>query len=223
MSMMKTVALTLAIAGCWSETRKPEPVGPQANPKPISCPSPPVLAELAIAAWDDEALLKRRPDLDVLCIPFRRDHKTYWWLEGPASQGEQSSYIETGSALIDDLRSVVWSDRSGGDSFGYHHMEGEAADLDGDGNDEVLYERMTGEGGMTRSELVVVSFTPAPRPALITLGMSGDGGDYACRGEWSLQPYGRGKLIDVTRTGNACVGQEAHERLDAQGQRLPGP
>jgi hypothetical protein len=224
--MTKTVVLTalsLAIAACWSETPKPEPKKPQPTAKPTPCPDAPVLHELAIAAWGSGVNLERRPELEVMCIPLHRDGKTYWWLEGPAGFHEYSSYVTTGYALIDELRAVVWEVRLESDSFGYIQGGGQAADIDGDGNDEVVYERMTGEGGMMRNELIVVGFTPTPAPVQIILGLSGDGGERACRGSWSLQPHGRGKLIDVTWDGNWCDSFPSHERFDAQGQALRTP
>jgi hypothetical protein len=210
------VAAVLAIAACGSPASKPaleNTTKPSTrSPKLVPCPSDEELAPLVKAAWsnDDEVKVGN-------CVPFRRNGKAHWWLEGPAANREDGGYVPTGYAVLDERRAVIWKHRESIDSFGYYYGQSEAADLDGDGNDEVLYERTTGEGGMSRGELVIVHFAPAPTIKTIVLG--GGGMDQTCDGKWVLVPAPRrGKLIDVTRTG-ACDDDyyKSHQRYDAQG------
>jgi hypothetical protein len=73
---------------------------------------------------------------------------------------------------------------------------------------------------MSRTDLIVVTFAPAPVPAPINLGWSDVGSGQTCDGGWSLPSNGRGKLIDITRRGNACDAKATHLRLDAQGHEV---
>jgi len=209
-------ALVLAIAACGPAARKPALDNTaKTSTKPVPCPRAPELAAIVKTWGSDDAVVEV-----ALCIPLRREGRALWWLEGPAANREATGYVSTGNALIDERRAIVWKQREDKDSFGYEYAgDGEAADLDGDGNDEVLYARTTGEGGVSQSELVVVGFAPAPTMTSIILG--GMGGEQTCDGSWSLVPHGRGKLIDVTRKGNACDAKEMRQRYDAQGNEIP--
>jgi hypothetical protein len=181
-----------------------------AKPKPVPCPAAAELANLARVAWGVSI------EIEVaLCIPFRRDGRSLWWLETSLPVPDGSYHL--GRALVDEHGAVAWKAEQASMFPFMYNGAAEANEVDGDGKDELLYERTTGEGGMSLTELAVVFFEPDPLVMYVRLGGFGDGGDKTCEGSWSLVPGSRGKRIEVKRDGNACEPKDKHAIYERRG------
>jgi len=186
--------------------------------KPAPCPrSYDELTPVVQSAWGAGAQVD-------LCLPLVRGGKALWWLEGHADAPPNTMHeVPVRRALLDG-HTIVWigNDEHG---MGYGYMYGppsnfvSTGDLDGDGNDEVLYERQTGEGGMSQTNLVIVYFEPAPVAMEISLGWSQAAEEQqSCSGTWSLVAgTGRAKRIAIERSGNACEPKERRETFERRG------
>ena len=174
-----------------------------ADTKPTPCPKVEELTALVTKAWGAGAKVE-------VCVAMIRGGKHIWWLEGAADPPPDTMHeVPTKNAIVDEHRQLVWHQDQQAMGFGFMYTgSAEAADLDGDGSHEALYERTTGEGGMSMTQLVVVFFDP---PQVRTLGLSwmGDAGAQECNGTWSVVPgVGNTKRIAVERAGNSCKDDE---------------
>jgi hypothetical protein len=179
----------------------------------IPCPGHEAIAETARAAWDQDT-----GTAVAECVALRHGGGTVWILDGwfepePNADGLYSVW----TALVRPDGEVLW--RDGHESVPYGALvrrtadDWTAADLDGDGNDEVLYVASYDHGGHLNSELMAGAIVEG-RLDLMAEGipLSRDNSAAAededeietCDGAWELVPAGDRRHVAITYTGPDC-------------------
>jgi hypothetical protein len=190
---MRALAILLVACSAPSASVRREVTREPATP----CPPQRDLDRLGVAAWGIAID-------NVQCTPMRRGNQTYWWLSAGGSGQLQSR------AIVEPAARVAWRDKpAAGDAPLYGRAV--AHDLDGDGNDEILFEETTTEGKESSSLLVVLAVSAtdhAPVRGVAVLGTSTNAGATECHGEWRLVPDGVRQNIAIEQAGT-CTASRA--------------
>jgi hypothetical protein len=180
------------------------------------CPSGDALNDAARAGWG-----KGEGVVTASCLALRAAGETLWLIDGTfePGTGEEMS-LGMWTALITPGGEVRWAE--GEDDLPYgaamrSYTDGwTAADLDGDGTDEVLYVAGYDHGGYMESQLVAASIAGGKLAVGEAISLSSDnsaavdpadpetGELHVCDGAWELVPAGAGRQVAVTYSGDQC-------------------
>jgi hypothetical protein len=217
---MKQLALAfaLSLAACGPAADRGPTLGNQPDPSTdraatTACPSGDALAEAARAAWG-----KGAGTVTADCVVMNLSGETFWLFDGFFEPEPNDDYsIGMWTALVTPTGEVRWAE--GGDDFPASTMdksassEHEAVDLDGDGNDELVYVEGYSWGGNDDRSVVVVRVTTAGLENLpgenLPLSSDNSAADvdpselYSCEGEHRIVDAGDGrKLLEITYSGD---------------------
>ena len=171
------------------------------------CPAGDALIETARAAWG-----KGPGEIYADCVALRAGGETLWLVDGTFDPGGDSMTMGMWTALVTPAGEVRWS--AGDDELPYGAMMRTssagwtAADLDGDGTDEVLYETTYDHGGYLDSQLLVGRIAGGELVVAEGVPLSSDNSaadvDEAemvvCSGAWEVV----GNQVAVTYDGPSC-------------------
>jgi len=201
-------------------------VAPVVRPVPTPCPTGADLEVLARRAWkaDDG-------EVAANCVALSGRRETFWYIEGSHVTGNSASLRR---ALVNALGQTTWSEDAG-----YHNKSTLewfvaerklfAADLDGDGDDELLYVEICCGHGVDSSRRLAVArirdrrVVAGSRADAISIAfeeIDHDTGEPSarCDGTWRIVrgPDGT-RQISVSRTGPQCIPPgETIYRLEGQ-------
>jgi len=200
------LAVTLAACGSSIE-RSPtvgtRPVGAESTAAVTPCPIGDALQQAARAAW------KKGPGATTVeCVAALAGGETLWLFDG-SFEPEPNPDLTLGmwTALVTPAGEVRWVE--GGDDFPYgavdrtYAAEYQAVDLDGDGNDEIVYVVGYSHGGHDSSQLMVLRIT-------------GSGVEIVTGEEVALSSDNSAADVDSAKVGT-CDGR--HAIADAGGGR----
>lgn len=206
---LPALALLAACGGSPPPTAHPRPA-------PTPCPTGDALDAAAIAAW-------RHGDGEVIatCAPLQVGGAPAWviagFLERPT---DDDAGLGAWTAVVRPTGEVLALDGDDGLPPGaIDHTTGDAwtaADLDGDGDDELIHVEGYSHMGYSTTSLSVLRVTGA---ALVqvsdlieldsdnTAAITEDDPDadrpHTCTGTWKLEPTARGQRLVIARTGDS--------------------
>ncbi len=154
----------LALAACGPTVTRPKigndvPARGKSHAAATPCPSGDALTAAALAAWN-----KTAGTVEAQCAAMWVDGRSIWLVAGwwmPPEGGDPEEGIGSWTGLLTADGHALWSDGQDGLPSGAMDRGGtdqyKAVDLDGDGNDEVIYEVAYDHGGYAQSSLVAAA------------------------------------------------------------------
>jgi hypothetical protein len=194
----------IVLAGCGSAAPATKLANETTRPSKVACPARgDELDRAARAAWGLAAnALLHVPH----CAEIQRGSDWLWYFAGEADHAldtdEQYGW-PTMHALVRPPGEVLWKLRIPPQPYSYVFEASSTADLDGDGQDELLLRATYGEGGGAMKSMDVIDIAKLP-PSLQTIS-PGDAGQRSCDGEWSLIKSGREHYVEIKLSGNDCA------------------
>lgn len=207
-----------------------------AHPRPATtaCPTGDALTAAALHAWNHEGDLDGGGEAYPSCAELVAGGEALWVIDGfLTTGGEDGTTLSTWTAIVTPAGEVRILQGEGGLPPGaIEHRTDDAwraADLDGDGDDELLHEIGYSHMGYESAALHVFRVRGrelVPIGDGIALGddntgsIMGDDPDepapHACTAAWTLVAAGKGQLVDVTYGGEGeCPNRGRHAwRLD---------
>jgi hypothetical protein len=188
----RAIALCLSLAACGGAGRG----GGAAH----RCPPPPCPADDALLALAATAWAPSRDPENPWCHPLHVRGAWQWWIAGYAiPETSEAPGSQPHAALVTPEGAVAWREVSPYDEYYPDAREATAADLDGDGSDEPVYESTWGEGGGSITELIVVGVAgEAPVRDGKSIGSSGP--DDGCTASWRI----RNRRLVITGDGDCA-------------------
>jgi hypothetical protein len=186
----------------------PAPAHASATP----CPSEPTLTETARTAWN-----KGTGTITVSCVAVSVGGETLWYLDGSFEPEPNDDYmVGMWTSLVTPGGEVRWIE--GDDDMPYSAIMNsymgdlDAVDLDGDGNDEILYTAGYSHGGYEDASLTVMRVSADGVESLagenIPLSSDNSAADpdpadlSTCDAQWALaEAPGGGKQIEIEYAG----------------------
>lgn len=213
--MNRTWIAALLLAACGPAATSP-PETPSnhtaARPAPTPCPAEAELAETARRAWG-----KGPGTVTAGCVALIRKGATLWFVDGFFEPAESDGTIGMWSALVTPAGEVTWTE--GADDLPESAMwrastsDHVAADLDGDGDDEVLWIANYDHHGYISDALVAAAIVDGGLVVGEAIPLSSDNSaaivddtetPETCSASWELVPAGAGRRVAVDY-GDDCA------------------
>lgn len=147
------------------------------------------------------------------CTPVQRRDAWYFWLVAHVRkriEGDEGFNDPFWRILVSPNGKVAWKRREPAGSIGHEFASGTTADLDGDGQDEVLYKATLGEGGMSATKLVVINIAKEPIETSVPLIERTVADAAWCDVEWKLIGAGNARHIHVEVIESGDCFKERH-------------
>ena len=167
----------------------PDAADPDAEP-PRICDAGPLVDAAAREAWEDDG--DDHYWLD--CVRLERRAGALW----VATDG---AYW----ALVTPAAEVIWSYVEDTSDYGFQNSDFEATDLDGDGDDELVFTMEYGEGGYSARHLAVggVAGDALVFDYVPIEGGAVDGDDSGCSSSWAVLDRSPGpRRVEITTTAD---------------------
>jgi hypothetical protein len=227
MKLMMVLVTVLAACGGGTkrETTGNTAAGGAAGAARVACPDQAKVQELADKAWAGAKGDFGEPE----CGTFVRGGEAHWIISGyttGASDGEGEAKVLQRVALVTTAGEVKWHADQEYESFEVeHYLEDDfyGADLDGDGEDEVLSHGTSDSHGEVNTSLSVSKIVGDALVRvegdmiLLSEDTSANAEDPAtavtCEGTMTLVPSGAGQKIHVEYAGTGCAAKASTYEL----------